>query len=195
MNRTKTGSSLQSVMRNNVLPSQGSTLFLQTYQQLLLLLPWMGTTTSVGLCGSAYIIYIKSCHAIVMREFFIYRGTSSVSRLQLSGRAARCFARQMQPLATDERRSTQQAAVPQHAHIQCSFRVIRHCGPGSYSKNVDMSTRPCSLCPKCLAKRLFKRIPSLFFLTEIHGFRLRPFCLIKDKLSFLLICFPFFRKI
>lgn len=68
---------------------------------------WMGTTTSVGVCGSAYINYIKSCHAIIMHEFFIYRGTLSVSRLQLSGRAAPCSPLQMQPLATDKRRSTQ----------------------------------------------------------------------------------------
>lgn len=123
----------------------------------------MGTAASVRFCDSVYINYIKSCHAIIMREFFIYRGTSSASRLQLSGRAAPCSALQMQPLATDERRSTQQAAVPQHTHIQCNSRLIRHFGLGSYSKNVDMSTRSCSLCPKCLAKRIFKRIPSLFF--------------------------------
>lgn len=54
-------------------------------------------------CDSAYIDYIKSCHAIIMREFFIYRGTTSVLQLQLSGRAAPCSALRMQPLATDER--------------------------------------------------------------------------------------------
>lgn len=64
---------------------------------ILLLTLWMGTATTLWLCGSVDINNIMWCRAI-MHGFYNYSGTSPVSWLQPSDGAAPCCALKTQPV-------------------------------------------------------------------------------------------------
>lgn len=82
---------------------------------VLLLLLWLGKTTSFPVCGSVHIKYIVF-HHLIMREFFNYSATLSVSPLQRSSGPAPCSALKLQPVGVDGRQSMPHSGSGTHGH-------------------------------------------------------------------------------